>query len=245
MIRSEQVADGVVMLTLDDGKVNVLDLDVLGEVTEAFRARTGNAVVLTGAGRAFCAGVDLRPVVERGRAYVERFLPALDEMFLAVFDHPRPVVAAVNGHALAGGCVLALAADRRLMSGGTIGVTELAVGVPFPPSAFETIRMVAGPRTQDLILSARRLDPEEALSFGLVDELVAPVELLDEAVAAAVRMAAIPSPTFAFSKQQLRGDVRARIERDTAEQLPGLVDAWSGDPVQAAIRGYLEGLAER
>jgi enoyl-CoA hydratase len=245
MIRIEQAVEGVVLITLDDGKVNVLDLGVLDELTAAFREQAGQAVVVTGAGRAFCAGVDLTPVVEGGRSYVERFLPALDRMFLAVFDHPRPVVAAVNGHALAGGCVLALAADRRLMSGGTIGVTELAVGVPFPPSAYETVRMAAGHRTPDLMLAARRLDPEEALSVGLVDELVAPVELLEQAVADAERLAVVPAETFAFTKRQLRGEVRARIERDGAAQLPGLVDLWSGEPVQAAIRGYLASLARR
>lgn len=245
MIRTERAADGVVLMTLDDGKVNVLDLAALEEITAAFADQAGQAVVLTGAGRAFCAGVDLTPVAERGREYVERFLPALDAMFLAVFDHPRPVVAAVNGHALAGGCILALAADRRLMSGGTIGVTELAVGVPFPPAAYETLRMAAGHRTADLMLTARRLDPEEALACGLVDELVAPVELVEHAVAAAVRLAAIPAGTFAYTKQQLRGEVRARIDRDTADRLPGLVDAWSGDEVQGAIRGYLAALAKR
>jgi len=245
VIRLEQVADGATSVTLDDGTVNVLDLVALAEVTETFRALRDSAVVLTGAGRAFCAGVDLRPVVEQGRGYVERFLPALDEMFLAVFDHPRPVVAAVNGHALAGGCILALAADRRLMSGGTIGVTELAVGVPFPPAAFETVRMAAGHRTADLLLTARRLDPEEALAVGLVDELVAPVELVELAVAAAVQLADIPAETFAFTKRQLRGEVRARIERDTAAQRDGLVDAWSGEPVQAAVRSYLESLTRR
>ena len=245
MIRTERVTDGVTSITLDDGRVNLLDLAALAELTEALHGLRDCALVLTGAGRAFCAGVDLRPVVEGGRGYVEKFLPALDQMFLAVFDHPRPVVAAVNGHALAGGCVLALAADRRLMSGGTIGVTELAVGVPFPPAAFETVRMAAGHRTADLILAARRLDPEEALALGLVDELVAPVELVELAVAAAVQLAAIPAGTFAATKHQLRGEVRARIERDTAEQRPGLVDAWSGEPVQSAIRRYLEGLAKR
>lgn len=245
MIRTEQAADGVVLVTLDDGKVNVLDLAALEELTAALAELAGQAVVLTGAGRSFCAGVDLTPVLERGREYVERFLPALDAMFMAVFDHPRPVVAAVNGHALAGGCILALAADRRLMSAGTIGVTELAVGVPFPPGAYETLRMVAGHRTADLMLTARRLDPEEALALGLVDELVAPVELVEQAVAAARQLAAIPPGTFTYTKQQLRGEVRDRIRRDTDARMAELVDAWSGDEVLGAVRGYLAALAKR
>ena len=73
----------------------------------------------------FSAGVDLRALADGGAEYAGRFVAALSEAFLAVFDHPAPVVAAINGHAIAGGCVLAMCADVRLMSGGTIGLTEL------------------------------------------------------------------------------------------------------------------------
>ena len=95
-------------------------------------------------------------------------------MFRAVFDHPRPLVAAVNGHAIAGGCVIAAGCDYRFMSAGTIGVTELLVGVPFPATALEAIRYVVGPRTAALVLTGKTLRPEEAQAVGLVDEVVPP-----------------------------------------------------------------------
>src|SRR6201992_461123 len=101
-------------------------------------------VILTGAGRAFSAGVDLRALVDGGKGYAEKFVVALSKAFRAIFDHPAPVIAAVNGHAIAGGCVLAMCADVRLMSGGTIGLTELAVGVPFPVTALEICRDAMG-----------------------------------------------------------------------------------------------------
>jgi enoyl-CoA hydratase len=71
---------------------------------------------------------------------VHEFLPALSAAFMAIFDHPGPVLAAINGHAIAGGCVIAAACDVRLMSAGKIGLAELSVGVPFPPSAMEILR---------------------------------------------------------------------------------------------------------
>jgi enoyl-CoA hydratase len=124
---------GVHLVTVENGPVNVLDLELLRGLAETFHGLAeADAVVLAGAGRAFSAGVDLHRILDGGRDYVAEFLPALSAALRAVFDHPRPVVAAVNGHAIAGGCVLVAACDRRLMSAGTIGVTELLVGVPFP-----------------------------------------------------------------------------------------------------------------
>src|SRR5258708_24895480 len=122
------------------------------EFCEALTARfaeisSARAVVMTASGRTFSAGVDLVRLLEGGAPYVGKFLPVLSNMFAAVFSHPAPVVAAINGHAIAGGCVLACAADKRLMArdGGRIGVTELLVGVPFPPAAMEIIRCAPPP----------------------------------------------------------------------------------------------------
>ena len=106
--------DGVALVRLDHGKVNALDLELLTAITATMsRLADAPAVVLTGARTVFSAGVDLRRIADGGPAYVREFLPALSQAFLAVFDHPRPLVAAVNGHALAGGCVLAAACDLR------------------------------------------------------------------------------------------------------------------------------------
>ena len=103
--------------------------------------------MLTGQGKIFSAGVDLIRLSEGGADYVRKFLPALHQLYDAVFYHPKPVVAAINGHAIAGGCVLACCADRRIMAndGGRIGVTELLVGVPFPALAFEIMRFAVPP----------------------------------------------------------------------------------------------------
>src|ERR1700735_4566733 len=137
---------GATVLRLKHGKVNALDTDLLRATTAATQALApAAAVVTTGHGSAFSAGVDLKRIVDGGQSYVREFLPALSETFLAVFDHPGPVVAAVNGHAIAGGCVLAAACDVRLMSAGRIGLSELSVGVPFPTVALEGLGHAGGP----------------------------------------------------------------------------------------------------
>ena len=147
--------DGVAILTLNSGPVNALDLELLSAVPGSLAAvAESRAVVLTGSGRSFSAGVDLKRIVDGGPPYVGKFLPALSVALLALFEHPKPVVAAVNGHALAGGCVLAAACDIRLMSGGTIGLAELAAGVPFPTVPLEIMRHAVGPALDAMVLGA-------------------------------------------------------------------------------------------
>ncbi|MGB9226162.1 enoyl-CoA hydratase/isomerase family protein [Mycobacterium sp.] len=158
MIEIQAVQD-VRVLTLSSGPVNALDVEVLDELTEAFRelGRSGGpALVVTGAGRAFSAGVDLTSVVQGGSDYTDRLVPALSNTFDALFSYPGPTVAAINGAAIAGGCVLACAADRRLISpNAQIGATEVHVGVPFPVAALEVVRYACGDRAEDVLLGGR------------------------------------------------------------------------------------------
>ena len=136
------------VLSLDHGKVNALDVELLDALTDALRALAAGpctAVVLTGAGRAFSAGVDLHRVLEGGADYVERLIPALGSAFETLFGFPKPVIAAVNGAAIAGGCVLVCACDVRLATeDAPVGASELRVGVPFPASALEILRHACG-----------------------------------------------------------------------------------------------------
>jgi enoyl-CoA hydratase len=237
--------DGVAVVRLEHGKVNVLDLDLLRALSTTLAGlHEADAIVLTGAGRAFSAGVDLKRLLDGGPDEMEEFLNALDEGLLALFDYPRPAVAAVNGHAIAGGCILVQACDYRIMSGGTIGVAELKVGVPFPTAPFEILRNAVGQRTAALVLTGRTVGPEEALALGLVDETEAPEHLLDRALDRARMLARIPASTFAHTREQLRGEARRRIEegRDADRATRAL---WNSDEIRDAVRGYLAELAAR
>src|SRR3954466_4588638 len=196
--------DDVAVVRLEHGKVNALDLELLRAISETMRSvAAADAVVLTGAGNAFSAGVDLRRIADGGVAYAEEFLPALSEAFLAVFDCPRPVVAAINGHALAGRCVIAAAADVRLMSGGSIGLTELLVGVQFPTVPLEIARYAFGPSAARLALTASAYDVDDALRLGLGAEVPSPDALLPSAVARAAALAQLHGDVYATTKAQL------------------------------------------
>jgi enoyl-CoA hydratase len=236
---------GVTVLRLQHGKVNALDTELLRAITAAMRdLDPASAVVITGHGSAFSAGVDLKRIVDGGQAYVREFLPGLTEMFLAVFDHPGPVVAAVNGHAIAGGCVLVAACDVRLMSGGRIGLAELSVGVPFPTVAMEIMRHAVGPAAGNLVLTTRLLDAAQAQSIGLIHDVEAPESLLDSAVALAQTMAKTPAEVFSLSKRQLQLPARAAMDGHDADEV-AIAAGWESSGTRDAIVGYLASLGQR
>ncbi len=237
---------GIAVLRLNHGPVNALDLELLSALPGALAGvAAAPAVVLTGAGRCFSAGVDLKRIVEGGPGYVAEFLPALSTAALALFDHPRPTVAAVNGHALAGGCVLAAACDLRLMSAGTIGLTELAAGVPFPTVPLEIMRHAAGPAADSMVLTAATADPATARAAGLVDEVVEPADLLAEAVRRAGRLGATPAEVYALSKKQLHRPARQRIDANRPLDDPRVLELWSAPATHEVLREFLAALARR
>jgi enoyl-CoA hydratase len=236
---------GVTVLRLQHGKVNALDTELLRAITAAMRdLDPASAAVITGHGSAFSAGVDLKRIVDGGQPYVREFLPALTEAFLAVFDHPGPVLAAVNGHAIAGGCVLAAACDVRLMSGGRIGLAELTVGVPFPTVALEIMRHAIGPAAGNLVLTARLLDAAQAQSIGLIHDVAAPEALLDSAVALAQAMAKTPAEVFSLSKRQLQLPARSAMDGHDADEV-AIAAGWESSGTRDAIAGYLASLGQR
>jgi enoyl-CoA hydratase len=241
VLEVEQQAS-VTVVRLKHGKVNALDLELLQAITAALHDIAPNdPVVITGSGSVFSAGVDLRRIADGGRPYVAQYLPALSAAFLAIFDHPGPVVAAVDGHAIAGGCVIAAACDLRLMSSGTIGLAELSVGVPFPPVALEIMRHAVGPAVSRLVLTAGLLDPARAHAIGLIHEVIEPDDLLAEAVRQTARMARVPAEVFEFSKRQLQQPARARFDGSEGDD-EAVLAMWSSDRTRAAIAGYLDSL---
>lgn len=238
---------GVLTLSLAHGKANALDLEFLHAISRALEEAKDNTevrvVVLTGSGSIFSAGVDLKRILDGGREYANRYIPVLDEVLEQLFVFPRPVVAAVNGHAIAGGCILALACDYKIMATGKgrMGVPELKVGVPFPASAFEIVKFSA-PRSevQALYYRAETLLPEEVKACGLVDELAEPDDLMTRAVEVAAEFAAIPGESFELTKRMLRSPAVSSMEHNREVYGRSVLDRWSHDETYAHIRGYLE-----
>lgn len=197
------------------------------------------ALVLTGTGSFFSAGLDLFEVFADGTDF-DAFATAFDRGFGELFAYPKPVVAAINGHAIAGGAVIAAAADFRLMADGKgkVGLTEILLGMSFPAAALELVRCgCAGPALPELLYRGLTYPPAEALARRLVDEVVAPDELLPRAKALARELGAFEPSAFASTKQALRAEFRARL----ASHAPGhdpVWHQWRSPATREAIADY-------
>lgn len=245
MIETREVGD-VTVVELAHGKANALDLEFCRGIGRVFGELAGppaRPIVLASGARIFSGGVDLLQLAQGGADYAREFVPALSGAMRAVFGYPGPVVAAVNGHAIAGGCGLACAADRRILVAekARMGIPELLVGVPFPAAALEPVRLAVAPAAfRRLVLTGETFEPAAALHLGLVDELVPPDELMDRALAAANALATIPADTFAITKRQMRREANDRIDALDAELGESVVAAWASDECQAAVRAWVE-----
>src|SRR5205823_11072331 len=166
------------------------------------------AVVIVGREGFFSAGVDLKVAPTLDAAGQRAMVAGINRLFAGWYGFPRPVVCAVNGHAIAGGLILALCGDHRVGSTeGRLGLTELRAGIPYPVVAMAVVRAeLAPPVARQLVLGAELIDPERALAWGVVDELAPPGEVLPRAVTVAAELGALPARAYATVKRQLRGD---------------------------------------
>ncbi|HEX6216976.1 MAG TPA: enoyl-CoA hydratase/isomerase family protein [Vicinamibacterales bacterium] len=233
------------VLKLAHGKVSAMDLELGEAFTREMHdaaAAPVKAVIVTGTGSSFSAGVDLFRVVKDGPEYGRRFLPVLDGLLRAALTLPKPMVAAVNGHAIAGGCILAACCDHRIMVDGTgrIGVPELGVGVPFPALPLQIMAArVADAALRDLVFTARTVQVDEARALGLIDEKCPAGMLMDRAVEVAERLAAIPADAFALTKEAFYTPILERTKA-LSDLNARVVEAWMQPHTYDTIRAYLE-----
>lgn len=218
------------VIRLDHGKANAIDQALLdGLVAELERAEAEEkSVVLTGREGFFSAGLNLKelPDTPEGMAdFVERF----ERGYRKLLEFPLPVVAAVNGHAIAGGCVLACAADVRIGAKGgyKVGVSEVSLGIVFPATAFEIMRHTVEVRHQsEVLLGGRLLSPEQAVEVGILHRVVSPEELLTEAEAVARELGSKPSRAFRHSKLSLRAPILSKIDASAEECRRSFLESW-------------------
>lgn len=201
--------DGVALVTIDRPPANAMDPEFIESglaVLETLRSSTPDAVVLTGTDRFFSAGADLRAVPALSPDEQAEMARRINALFSGWFTLPRPVVTAVNGHAVAGGLVLALCGDARVgPTSGRFGLTEVAAGIPFPSAAMAVVRSeLPMPALRRLTLRAELVDASTAARLGIFDETVADAAVVDRGVELAREMGALPAQAYAMVKAQLR-----------------------------------------
>lgn len=221
---------------------NALSTVVLTNLLSALQAAGDAPVLLRGAGGVFSAGLNLKEVATLDRPAMERFLALLERTFVALYLHPAPVVALVEGHAIAGGCVLALCCDWRVSGAdekARHGLNEVALGLQFPPQTWAIVNARLPPTTRERVLLGAGLHaPAEALALGLVDEVVAEPDARARAVLAT--LAAHPGMAYAATKRALREGVVALSDEARADFVAEVVPRWVSDDVRARMLAVLK-----
>jgi enoyl-CoA hydratase len=206
----------VAVIGMDDGKANVMSPNMTAALGEAFDQAEGDGlgVLLTGRAGRFSAGFDLR-VLTGGGEQAHLMVGQGFQLAARVFGFPAPVVVAVNGHALAMGAFLVMAADYRIGVRGDfkIGANEVSLGIPMPASATELLRyrLLPSEFNRSALLS-EIYSPERAVAAGYLDDVVDAESLATTALETARRLAALPRPAFTATKARTRGAALAAVE---------------------------------
>lgn len=239
----QDAGDGVSKLVLQRGPVNALTPAFLDEI-EAEIARLAQddnvrAILIASAFRTFSAGMDLKEASAFDTESQSAVVDALNRCYLTLYSCLKPVVCAVSGGAIAGGLFFVLASDHRVATpDASFGLAEVRVGVNFPVVALEIARAMLAPNDlRRLMQSGQPYRCAQAAEAGIVDVVVGPEELQQEALAAARRLARLPAQAYAQVKAQIRGALSA----DMAAALPENRNSWFNDETRAAMARVLEG----
>jgi enoyl-CoA hydratase len=238
---------GVAVLALNRPPANAFSADLVAELSRAFAgSASARAIVLTSTGaKIFSGGWDL-PVVSRSpRAEMAAFYESYCDLVRQIFTHPAPIVAALPGHAIAGGMIVAAAADERFVAEGParLGLSEVALGVPLPACCVELFRFVLGSRAMErLTASAENMDAPRALAIGLADRAVPPESLSDAALERALALSRGSAPAYAETKRRARAETLDRF--DEARRDDPFLDYWFSPDARERIGALVARLSK-
>jgi enoyl-CoA hydratase/carnithine racemase len=235
------MADETYHLTLSAPGRNALCSDHMTRLVAEIGKANGRPLLLTGADGTFSAGLNLKEVASLDVPGMTRFLRLLDAVMQALYEYAGPTVACVNGHAIAGGCVLALCCDWRVAvdrADVRIGLNEVALGLEFPPMIMNLVRdRIPRRHVERVLLEAGLHDPRTARDLGLVDEVAA--DPLSVAQAALARLAGVPPTTLAATKRTLRAGVLALDAAQQRHFEQQIVPSWCAPETKARITAQL------
>ncbi|MCW5252479.1 MULTISPECIES: enoyl-CoA hydratase/isomerase family protein [unclassified Streptomyces] len=241
-----EVADGVGTLRLDRPPMNALDVatqDRLRELAEEVTRREDvRAVVIHGGEKVFAAGADIKEMQAMDHAAMVLRARALQDSFTAVARIPKPVVAAVTGYALGGGCELALCADIRVAGeNAKLGQPEILLGlIPGAGGTQRLARLVGPSRAKDLIFTGRQVRADEALAIGLVDRVVPAGEVYEQAHAWAARLAKGPAIALRAAKECVDAGLETDIETGLAIERNWFAGLFATEDRETGMRSFVE-----
>jgi enoyl-CoA hydratase len=243
------VRDGLAVVRIDRAHGNAINSDVADGLSRCARQAAQSdeirGVLLAAAGKLFSPGLDLQELSRLDRADMERFSRDFSTCILDLYAFPKPLVAAIHGHAVAGGCVVTLSADWRILRrGALVGLNEVRVGVPLP-FGVSTILRETVPRThlEEVALLGRNYRDEGALEAGLAHELHPDEGFEEHCLSRLEEFASKDANAFSVTKRYLRSMIVDRIRAEEDRHRGEFLDGWFSPPTQKRIRAIVEELA--
>jgi enoyl-CoA hydratase/carnithine racemase len=238
-------------LRLDRPPVNALSPELILALRKAIQVAPGEgarALILSGAPGRFSGGLDIPLLLGLNRSAMADLWREFYGLLGAIAGSTVPIVAAITGHAPAGGTVLALFCDWRVMAEGDykMGLNEVPVGIPLPPVILSGLRRLLGPRQAErLAVGGELLSPHEAVRLGLVDELASPEKVVDRALEWCGRLVALPAEAMTSTRRGARADLLAVFESDLEPELQRVIESWWSPSTQETLRVVAERLRKR
>ncbi|MFD0145270.1 MULTISPECIES: enoyl-CoA hydratase/isomerase family protein [unclassified Streptomyces] len=241
-----EVAEGVGTIRLDRPPMNALDIavqDRLRELAEEVTDRDDvRAVILYGGEKVFAAGADIKEMQVMDHAAMVKRSRALQDSFTAIARIPKPVVAAITGYALGGGCELTLCADYRIAADNAkLGQPEILLGlIPGAGGTQRLSRLIGPSKAKDLIFTGRMVKADEALSLGLVDRVVPAAEVYEQAHAWAAKLAQGPAIALRAAKEAIDQGLEADIDTGLAIERTWFAGLFATEDRERGMRSFVE-----
>lgn len=233
----------VATVTLERGKVHALNDQVVEELHSAVERLAAEddirAVILTGTGKFFSFGFDIPGFYKATPEEFTRFVTAFNGLYRYLFMYPKPVVAALNGHTIAGGCMLATACDYRIMVSGKakISLNEITFGSTVFAGSVDLLKYCVGNRNaESILIGGGMYSAEEACEIGLVDLVVSEDNLISEAIRIAGEMAQREPEAYRSIKNLLRKDIEKRMQATEPESIREFIDIWYADRTREYLK---------
>ncbi|WP_316798880.1 enoyl-CoA hydratase/isomerase family protein [Pedobacter frigidisoli] len=246
------VKDRLATITLSRGKSNALNRELITELDDMLKNISSDdnigGVILTGTAPFFSAGLDLVELYHYNEEEAKSFFELFFDFTANIVSFKKPIIAAISGHSPAGGCVIALACDARIMAEGQfiIGLNEVPVGIIVPNSIFQLYSFWIGKaEAARSLLTGKLYQPEEALSVGLVDELVKNESLLTAAERKIKKFMELERNTWSESKLNIRAELIASMKADQSETLDKMLNQWWSPSTRHILKTILENLQRK
>lgn len=246
------IKDRLAIITLNRGKSNSLNREMITELTDMLNNIEADehigGVIITGKENFFSAGLDLIELYNYNEEEAKSFWHLFLHFVAKITAFRKPLIAAINGHSPAGGCIIALASDARIMAEGRyiIGLNEVPVGIIVPNSIFELYAFWLGKATATRsLLEGKLFRPEEALAIGLVDELVKQESILTAAERKARTYMAFEGHTWSQSKLNIRRSLIESTGSDQSADLEIMLKQWWSPGTRAILKTIIDGLQKK